>query len=556
MKNKYNLILDNVFYYQNKMYIKKIFIDGLHSFENFEIKPKEKINIIVGTNGTGKTNFITTVHNALLYFCHYKNGHNDMFENKKYFDDSKNKDKWVIKIDINVEPIILDSLENFIFLRILANQNNTKKKYIDDNYVKNKLKINKIQIHVDSDEVKLIINDIEQIEYNTFNSIAFIDFFVNTDLSTSKIFENYTNEMDKMLKIFKLYDTENKSDVVGYLTTAHANYNHFNAERIQFRHIEIAIANYIEENLYAIGIKQKTRILKKIEDLVNPVIDKLYKEYLKEHNNRLINLTCHVPEQNNNLNDITMNIIKNEANEEEYMDLLMKYDTDMRINFIYNNMDAIERLGINGLFKMITNKTFVMNEYQYYIVETNKRCSKGEIELIKFLILYCLFNVPVLLIDEPCKGLSTTNRDKFRQLILENTDFDKQIFMVIHDEQLISENNCDSIIKFNLDENRKTKSYPIKLTEEEKKMIFEAKSILFADRCLLVEGYDDYRFMKYFLKVCEEIDDKFPLYKIIMLGGCGSKLWEILDRLNINYKIIYDCDKILIKDKRVKKRKY
>ena len=65
--------------------------------------------------------------------------------------------------------------------------------------------------------------------------------------------------------------------------------------------------------------------------------------------------------------------------------------------------------------------------------------------------------------------------------------------------------------------------------------------MLFAKKCLLVEGWHDYRFMTNLLEVIKNYD-----FRVIMLDGCGSKLWKILDTLDIPYKVLYDVDKLTV----------
>ena len=43
------------------MYISKIYIDGLLSFNNFNLELKKGTNIIVGPNGVGKSNFFEII---------------------------------------------------------------------------------------------------------------------------------------------------------------------------------------------------------------------------------------------------------------------------------------------------------------------------------------------------------------------------------------------------------------------------------------------------------------------------------------------------------------
>ena len=48
------------------MKIKEVKIDNILSFYNFELKLNEK-NIIIGTNGTGKSNFLDLIQKSLNY---------------------------------------------------------------------------------------------------------------------------------------------------------------------------------------------------------------------------------------------------------------------------------------------------------------------------------------------------------------------------------------------------------------------------------------------------------------------------------------------------------
>lgn len=72
-----------------------------------------------------------------------------------------------------------------------------------------------------------------------------------------------------------------------------------------------------------------------------------------------------------------------------------------------------------------------------------------------------------------------------------------------------------------------------------KKVIEESKEILFSKKCLFVEGYADYKVFKCFLEYKKNND-----YNVIPMGGCGNQIWYIMNKLNVDYKIIFDMDKL------------
>jgi len=109
------------------------------------------------------------------------------------------------------------------------------------------------------------------------------------------------------------------------------------------------------------------------------------------------------------------------------------------------------------------------------------------------------------------------------------------------------DNNCN-ILYFKMN-NGITKGFNLKLDEKEKKNLYEHREVLFSNNLLLVEGYDDYRFIKHFMDINRNIIEDH--YNIIILGGKGDKIWKILDNLEITYKSIYDYDLLGKKDNKI-----
>ncbi len=166
----------------------------------------------------------------------------------------------------------------------------------------------------------------------------------------------------------------------------------------------------------------------------------------------------------------------------------------------------------------------------------------GEYELIKFLSVYLDDRSnnrcnQIIIMDEPCTKLSSQNKRNLHKELF--SDNGKQLIVVTHDIELIDIEVCKNLLYFSLVDNKTKCFYIDKINGEKTKLLFEHPEILFANKIILVEGYDDYIFVKHFIKVHKIYD-----YQIVIMGGCGNKIWQIMDELDIKYKIIYDIDKL------------
>src|SRR3972149_1319130 len=85
------------------MHISEVYIDGLLSFKDFRVELNEKTNIIVGTNGVGKSNFMK------ILWC-MLNGKTDMYTNEKY----------LVLIELTIDDKELqDNIKNYIRFEII-----------------------------------------------------------------------------------------------------------------------------------------------------------------------------------------------------------------------------------------------------------------------------------------------------------------------------------------------------------------------------------------------------------------------------------------------------
>lgn len=208
-------------------------------------------------------------------------------------------------------------------------------------------------------------------------------------------------------------------------------------------------------------------------------------------------------------------------------------------------------------------KTSVSSSEYYNIKENSKHlCSYGEIELINFLTSFCSNEQTIMLLDEPCNHLSYQRKLKvFRTLFHMN----KQIIFITHNAEFVQPLES-RIIYFGVDRNEDDPvsyvvdfpKYTIEKTDtrrESEDVILETDKyhkskydvhlteyteMLFADKCLLVEGKSDERLIKALFKSYGIHD-----YCIIKLNGCSNKTcYRMLNNLRIPFKTLYDYDVI------------
>jgi len=115
--------------------------------------------------------------------------------------------------------------------------------------------------------------------------------------------------------------------------------------------------------------------------------------------------------------------------------------------------------------------------------------------------------------------------------------------VVTHDKELINKNTVKNLIHFTF-KNNVCASKILTPSQQEQKLILENKEMLFANKVILVEGYNDFRFYSTLVDVIKETKNKKIPPTVYPMGGCGSQLYKLLDDLNVHYGIIFDYDKI------------
>ena len=529
------------------MHIEEVFINGFLSFNNFKIKLDKSSNIIVGCNGVGKSNFlklINTIINKKNNLEYYKS---------EIYNDIRRFEITIVDLDVDILKMLLfinavkscyynllqglnpilnelnciyDKIKNFtIFdqgLKIMYDDNNKNimYKFINCNCVEAPnhmtcdLNVNKIINHLHSKNNNNTITDIDlKIAIKNF-----VDNKINNKYTNKEILNLIINsESNKEYYDDKLKNADTLGDI--FLKS----FSTYNIEHIFESYLKNKINFCINDDYINIT---------DIEELISNYDEA--KKYLKD-----INIF--------NANKLK-SLIKKELKD-------LRGDTREKLYFIRNNEVSIFNK-IREKFNKITHKHFdIIQEdddlyYKIIIDDTMHNISLGEEELINFLVFYYSDNKSIMLIDEPCSHLSSDNKKRLEKECF-NSFSNIQMIIVTHDIEIINAQN-QKIYYFAYDKQNNTKVTDIfnkNITEDFggsiRKYIDESPEILFSKKCLFVEGYDDYRVLKILLKKTSDFN-----YSIIIMNGCNSNIWKLADYLNIEYKILYDNDKINNYDKK------
>lgn len=538
------------------MFINKVQINGFATFNNFEVNLNKNLNIIVGTNGTGKTTFLKilwhalnltnpvigelkeVIHNHNQHFIDVQvNFNNESTVFLKQCMNSINNEKYInVEITFSNEMALLLN-KAFIYLHLKKFSGDMTKTYI-------------------ANQVKNIDNVIKNFEgFN--NNIVLTYIYKNGIFGCNMFFKHFDCSFDCInfddhtkcknpCKLRSLFDGNHKTSPVNIQKHLLDNkfFDNINENQLGIRNIidllniinpkDNKLNNYEEINpdFYPLDVIIRKLLL----NVINHTMEIEYKNFshifnMDKTETKLLETVCFL--NTSYANKYKMFILKNK-NPTLFDNIKKEFSSLIKKNF-----DII----------MIENGITVY-DYEYVILIDNHHyiCSNGEKELIEFLYKYHNNFSLITLVDEPCTKLSHQNKIRFRKQILSNVQT-KQIIMVTHDKELIDENTCKNILYFRLDNNTTQISSPFinnKFNGEHLKILTETPDILFSAKILLVEGYTDYIFMNCFMKVFDITD-----YCVIATGGCGSKIHDMLDNMKVTYKMIYDLDKLVGKNKKI-----
>lgn len=588
------------------MYIEKVVINGFLTFNNFTVNLNENLNIIVGANGVGKSNFINLINKVI---CNDLSLENDI---------NTNIDNNFINISLKCNNEEVEFLNMVVHLSFICNHTrqlqNIKFDDIKDellkvkkfdknsiiilNYVKRHDFLRQIQyksccgdyIMNCSDDnclwkmIKNIIKGKENI-YNGIQNVGSINILHDIE----NFYVNNSNELNfrqatRLLKTINDIDCR-PSELVNYL--ARSTYN-----------INLLLFNFIKEKLCNSLLNTNIMADTMIENIceiskalnVNKKIDKCKNIITTEINT--ISEKTNIKELMHQTISSTNEFIKQKITaplklmSKEYELRHTMYNTQENDKHIFNE--------IKNTFHDITNKYFkiipycgnhfidnhLFDDYNYVVSQQENglyhNCSTGECELINFIgMYYGASDKTIFLIDELCTKLNPQYKHNLKHIFSKqhNNLYAKknQNVIITHDVELIDPNICNNIIYFMLNSNvtkciefSKCTNKPVKNCKKcrkEKKSsdgmcnrCLNRKSPLDGDQIKLIFENPTVLFSKKILFVEGYTDMLFfkcilsllniNHYEIIILHGCENKIWELLPSLNIEHKFIYDVDKI------------
>jgi predicted ATP-dependent endonuclease of OLD family len=509
--------------------------DKENNTNSINISLNNKINILVGDNGTGKTSLLKLIYIAV-------NNKNKLNE---YVNENCENNFIEIEFELCNDKEFMNDLLKFSIIKKIIHRNmlHTVDKTLYDDFISN------IKMFCKTIYAEKIIYKCYLDKYNK----------VNTNLHIM-----FKNIADNSTFIWDINDELNckNCDVCKFLTFPSQKKEIYSEHMQANVFISTMLTPFINNNIIKNNINEQ-KMIKVVKMYNNSQADKSNAGL--EGNIDLFQTLMHYIKslllytQNDKccpINEL-ISISKNLNTNEEVL-----YETIEKINYKYRCRRNLFILKNNGSIKynqikeafheimkcefevVVDDTTQLYRTYAYKVIHNGKyyNPSCGQEELINVLELY--FNntgsTNIILIDEPCTHLSPEKKIAFRDYIsLKNTN--NQLLIVTHDAELISEKFADNILHFTL-VNGITKIndlQSLKLDIERKTELFRNKQVLFSSRVFLTEGPTDY---KYVTCIFESINNNS--YLIVPCGSVTAKLWETLDRLGIKWKTLYDCDKV------------
>lgn len=489
------------------MHIKKVQFKNIAMFDDVTVDFDKEINTIVGVNGSGKTIFMKLIYCVL---------NDDAQEILNYCVNNTNDVDAMIKLTVCLSDYEDDGD---------ANKDKHNLRFVYQNVLLHQFKNNNMTIHP-----------------KTLENIEGIDFF-GGDI----IIEYICNKIYCDLHRYNIYLVEKKNcdNLIG-LCHAVQSYEQFNNLIMRVNEKIIYDRQSVEKSQSLVD--ERIKQIKIIPGLTTLTLQYFSKNY-NDH------FVCR------DYTDFRNGLKRYFSNKISYVAVDGKHDAKERLYEIKNTNTKMY-LTIRDKYYEITGtyfdmisildktetgyKTSVSSSNYYNIKENTKHvCSYGEIELINFLTLYYSNKQTIMLLDEPFNHLSYQLKLAIFRLLL---CVKKQIIFITHNIEFVQPQES-YIIYFGIvkNENKTTlnviyfpKTTIIGKNEfDDTVLLTEYKEMLFAKKCLLVEGKSDHKFIKALFE-CYNVHD----YCIFELGGCTGTCYKILDKLKIPYKILFDYDVI------------
>lgn len=470
---------------EDTTYISRVQIKNLLSFKTFNLKLDPRENIIVGTNGSGKSNFM-----KLIQYMIERNREYD----KQFDDDSE------IVIEIKLSDDNKQKIMNTLLFKSIEYQSNrtmcikgelSNLRNEFDN-IKHKNKLDKLII-----KKKALFVDVN-IKFN--NSLE-MDLSKDIEIYNKLLTEIYNNRIGDIHNI-------SNTDVL----------------------CALGIDNLLESSSNNVSNTIFNEIASYFKFLINDILCiSEIKQYIANDKYTLVFGDLSLYQTQEKLFEMKNNC-------------LPIYDN------IVKKFEQITKKKINIQSSLTTSDIY---KHMYVIVHKNEvyKCSSGEAELMSFLVNYYDNDTHIMFIDEPCVHLSVQNLKKFYDVVISKNKGMKQIIIITHSPKFIEVSNIDNLIRFwtykEVTKQISIKNIHIKNVSKYdiQKNICECINILFSNKCILVEGWHDKRFLDSLLKYTEDHIGVFPM------GGKDSKLPFILKKIGIQHFTLYDSDFLIKSNK-------
>ncbi len=185
--------------------------------------------------------------------------------------------------------------------------------------------------------------------------------------------------------------------------------------------------------------------------------------------------------------------------------------------------------------------------------------SAGEKGILHFIFSLFGYNLRngVMIIDEPELHLHPQMQNDFLEIIKDvKQQFDLQFIVATHSPVFIDKDTIQSVYRFYLDEHKNTKIQKPTIDEDQKALVdilnyTNSSRIFFVNKVILVEGKTDEYFFRFYLDFLKHSDsyslnDEIANYEVLSVGGKESvKAWRrFLEKFRLQVYFIGDWDNI------------
>lgn len=494
------------------MQIVELHIENIKSFvENVIINFNEGLNVFIGPNAGGKSNFMETLsaifNNYLIntWSKYYdKNTRKNILRKSDFKipiikSKEKNNDPQIIKLVLEIKKNDIDILEN------IKNIINILIDFEKSEFGSSHLNQYKIHDFLDSLDLNLLLN--KKVEY-----IIKDNHVQPYSDDISKLFMTFLNCSEILSLLMKEYKLKNPKKDLKYIYPSmlyFTPYRMFNGSELTVR-----LSEDNEQELINQMKNLKSRNSYSVLNFAKFKLGRIFRE--------------------------------NEENK-------FKFDNDKRVKLLNKYLKILDFSPIDiNIDNINTNDYEIILKYENGLNCELQKCSSGEIELLNFLFGIILYDINngLIIIDEPEIHLHPRWQKILFTLFRDLSNDNKiQFVIVTHSPQFVNYNTTKNTFRVYKNENNYSKIINPNFDSIDTRKIFRIVNALnnekmfFSDEVILVEGSTDKIIIESILK---KIESKTPnkIIEIIDVTGKSEfkKFRDFLDRLKIKNYILADID--------------